>query len=56
MLSKKGAQSLDETEDVEVVIYTLQEVRQLLRENKIVQALHSATIFYALNKLGVFEY
>lgn len=53
---KTGAQNLDETEDVEVVIYTLQEVRQLLRENKIVQALHSATIFYALNKLGVFEY
>lgn len=49
-------QSLDETEDVEVVIYTLDEVKNLLRENKIVQALHTATIFYALDKLGALKY
>ena len=47
-----SAQSLDETEDVEVVIYEIEEVMKLVKENKIVQALHTATIFYALDKLG----
>lgn len=51
-----SAQSLDETEDVEVVIYTLDEVKNLLRKNKIVQALHTATIFYALDKLDALKY
>ena len=50
---KVAEQSLDETEDVEVVLYTLDEVKDLLRENKIVQSLHVTTIFYALNKLGM---
>lgn len=49
---KVSEQSLDETEDVEVVFYTIEEVKQLLRENKIVQALHTATILYALEHLG----
>ena len=53
---KVGEQSLDETEDVEVLVYTIEEVKQLLRENRIVQALHSATIFYALEKLGELRY
>ena len=42
---KVGEQSLDETEDVEVVLYTLDEVKDLIRENKIVQALHTSCIF-----------
>jgi ADP-ribose pyrophosphatase len=50
---KVAEQSLDETEDVEVVLYSLDEVKQLLKENKIVQSLHCTTIFYALNKLGL---
>lgn len=53
---KVAAQSLDETEDVDVVFYTLDEVRQLLKENKIVQSLHCTTIFYALNRLGLMTY
>ena len=53
---KVAAQSLDATEDLEVVIYTLEEVKQLLRENKIIQALHTAAIFYALEKLGELHY
>src|SRR6476620_7068366 len=53
---KVAEQSLDETEDVEVILYTLDEVKQLLRENKIVQSLHCTTIFYALNRLGVMTY
>ena len=53
---KVAEQSLDETEDVEVVIYTIDEVKSLLRENKIVQALHATTMFYALEKLGFMKY
>ena len=53
---KVAAQSLDATEDLEVVIYTLEEVKQLLRENKIIQALHTAAIFYAQEKLGELHY
>ena len=53
---KVAEQSLDETEDVEVVLYTMDEVKQLLRDQKIVQSLHCTTIFYALNKLGELSY
>ena len=53
---KTGEQKLDETEDVEVVLYTIEELKQLLRENKIVQSLHVSCIFYALNHLGQMQY
>ena len=53
---KVAEQNLDETEDVEVVFYTMDEVKSLLRENKIVQSLHCTTLFYALNRLGEVSY
>jgi 8-oxo-dGTP pyrophosphatase MutT (NUDIX family) len=53
---KVDKQKLDDTEDIEVVIYSIEEVKQLIRENKIVQALHSASIFYALERLGILKY
>jgi 8-oxo-dGTP pyrophosphatase MutT (NUDIX family) len=53
---KTGEQQLDETEDVEVLEFTLAEVKQLVREQRIVQALHTACIFYALEKLGELKY
>jgi 8-oxo-dGTP pyrophosphatase MutT (NUDIX family) len=53
---KIAEQKLDETEDVEVIIYTIDEVKQLLKENKIVQSLHVSCIFYALNKLNEMQY
>jgi 8-oxo-dGTP pyrophosphatase MutT (NUDIX family) len=53
---KVGEQRLDETEDVEAVLYTLDEVKELLRQNKIVQSLHCTTIFYALHRLGMMTY
>lgn len=49
-------QSLDETEELEVAFYSIDEVKQLLRENKIMQALHISCIFYALNKIGKMTY
>ncbi|MFL5789475.1 MAG: NUDIX hydrolase [Flavisolibacter sp.] len=53
---KVSEQSLDETEDVEVLIYDIKEVKQLVRENKIVQALHVTCILYALERLGELTY
>lgn len=46
------AQKLDETEDVEIVPVTINELMELIRENKIMQSLHMTCIFYALQKLG----
>ena len=46
-------QSLDEHEELIVNTYTIAEVKQLLAENKIAQALHCTGLFYALAKLGV---
>jgi 8-oxo-dGTP pyrophosphatase MutT (NUDIX family) len=42
---KTGEQKLDDTEDVEAVLYTIDELKQLLRENKIVQSLHVSVFF-----------
>jgi ADP-ribose pyrophosphatase len=49
---KIQAQHLDEQEQIEVEEYTIEEVKQLLADNKITQALHCTTLFYALMKLG----
>jgi ADP-ribose pyrophosphatase len=53
---KVAEQSLDETEDVEVLFYTIEELKQLLKENRIIQSLHCTTIFYALSRLGLLSY
>ncbi|HEY1021656.1 MAG TPA: NUDIX hydrolase [Flavisolibacter sp.] len=53
---KVAEQSLDEEEEVDVVHMTIDEVKQLLREQKIVQSLHVNCIFYALEKLGQIQY
>jgi len=49
---KVQEQSLDEHEDIIVEQYTIAEVKQLLADNKIAQALHCTNLFYALIKLG----
>lgn len=45
-------QKLDEHERIIVEEYTIAEVKQLLADNKIAQALHCTGLFYALMKLG----
>ena len=50
---KTSEQNLDDSEDVEVLTYTIDEVKELLKENKIIQSLHVSCIIYALNKLGL---
>lgn len=49
---KVQEQQLDEHERIVVEEYTIAEVKQLLAENKIAQALHCTGLFYALMKLG----
>ncbi len=49
---KVQEQHLDEHEQVVVEQYTIAEIKQLLAENKIKQALHCTGLFYALVKLG----
>jgi 8-oxo-dGTP pyrophosphatase MutT (NUDIX family) len=49
---KTAQQKLDGNEDIEVMELSIDELKQLLRENKIVQAMHVSCIVYALEKLG----
>ena len=48
---KISSQKLDANEDIEIVLVPLVELEQMLLDNKIVQALHTTCIFYALLKL-----
>ena len=49
---KTGVQKLDHNEDIEVITISLNELKKLFLENKIVQSLHANCIFYALRKMG----
>ncbi len=49
-------QTLDHNEDIEVHLFSMDELKQLLRENKIVQSMHVTALFYALEKLGELKY
>lgn len=49
---KVNEQSLDHNEDIEVVLLSLEELKQMLKEHTIVQAMHVTTIMYGLAKLG----
>ncbi len=49
---KTGAQKLDKNEILEIEKISLQELKKLFLENKIVQSLHANCIFYALREMG----
>jgi ADP-ribose pyrophosphatase len=49
---KVQEQSLDEHEELVVEEYTIDQVKLLLAENKIAQALHCTGLYYAFIKLG----
>ncbi|RZM20768.1 MAG: NUDIX hydrolase [Pedobacter sp.] len=48
---KTNAQALDEHEILNVEEYSVEEVKQLLLDNKIAQSLHTTALFYGLLKL-----
>ncbi len=49
---KISEQRLDQHEEIEVVIVSIEELKTLVRENKIAQAMHVSCILYALEKLS----
>ncbi|MFI5154685.1 MAG: NUDIX hydrolase [Chitinophagales bacterium] len=46
------AQDLDHNEEIEVHLFSMDEVKKMLKENKIIQSMHVTALFYALEKLG----
>ena len=53
---KTGEQQLDHNEEIEVYLYTIDELKQLLKENQIMQSLHATCLFYGLARLGEMKY
>ena len=47
--------SPDDDEDIEVVLCTIDETLQMLKENRLMDNLHVSCIFYALLRLGYME-
>jgi 8-oxo-dGTP pyrophosphatase MutT (NUDIX family) len=51
---KVAEQNLDGGEEIELDFLTVEEVKQLLRDNKIMQAMHVSCLLYGLEKMGEF--
>ncbi len=49
---KIAEQKLDENEEIEIVLLSIDELKLLVKENKIVQAMHLSCILYALERLS----
>jgi ADP-ribose pyrophosphatase len=49
---KQQEQELDPGEDIEIQLVTMDELVQLLKEQKFIQSMHSTAIYLALEKLG----
>jgi ADP-ribose pyrophosphatase len=52
---KVAEQKLDFNEEIEIKLFPLEEVRAMLMNNEIIQAMHSTCIFYGFNKLDSFK-
>lgn len=53
---KTSEQQLDHNEEIEVYLYSIDELKQMLKENQIMQSLHATCLFYGLARLGVMKY
>lgn len=53
---KVQEQELDGNEEIEVELHTVSELKQMVRENRIIQSMHVTTILHALEKLGELNY
>jgi 8-oxo-dGTP pyrophosphatase MutT (NUDIX family) len=51
-----GKQQLDGNEEIDVEFYSIDEIKQMLRDNKIMQAMHVTCILYAFEKLEVIKF
>jgi ADP-ribose pyrophosphatase len=45
-------QELDDNEEIEVHLFSMEEVKELINTNQFTQSMHVTTLFYALKKLG----
>lgn len=48
-------QKLDPGEEIEVCLYTYEELKELLANNGVTQSMHMAAFFYAFQRLGYFQ-
>lgn len=48
---KVASQQLDHGEEIEIKLFPLEKVREMLMQNEFKQALHATCMFYAFNKL-----
>ena len=53
---KVASQELDHNEEIEIELTTAEELKQMLKENKIIQAMHVTCIMYALERIGELKY
>jgi len=53
---KVSEQKLDHNEEIIVELIPIEELKELVRENKIVQSMHVTCILYALEKLNELKY
>ncbi|THU37999.1 NUDIX hydrolase [Niastella caeni] len=53
---KVKGQELDDNEDIEIRLVSIEELKQLLRDNQFIQSMHVTAIFYALSKLGELKF
>lgn len=49
-------QNLDPNEEIEVCLYTYDELKDLLRDRGVVQSMHIAAFFYAFQRLGYWQF
>lgn len=53
---KVASQNLDPNEEIEIKLVTIDELKQLVRENKLIQSMHITCIMYALERMGELKY
>ncbi len=53
---KTKEQQLDEAEDIEVLLYSIDEVKQLIREKRFIQSMHVTALMYGLESLGELKF
>jgi ADP-ribose pyrophosphatase len=51
----QNEQKLDDGEDIKILLLSVDEVKQLIRENKIIQSMHVTALMYAFQKLKIIE-
>ncbi len=53
---KVQEQQLDHNEEIEVHLYSIEELFGMLDRNEIVQSMHVTAIFFALKKMGLLKF